>query len=228
MKIETLEIHNYKVLQNVKIDNLGSMAVFLGENGVGKTTLFDVFGFIKSCLTENVRSALQARGGYAEVHSRDAHGDISFIVRYKDSSGKPQFIYELHIGLNEKGEPVIACEALYTEDPGKKIFVFQRENDRLNSLYWPEGNLGNVTGDYPPAIGSIELANSDTLALNIFGQMAQYQYAVEFRKFLEDWFVSDFQIDKMKLTQDVSYNESLTRKGDNIANVAQFLFALRV
>jgi predicted ATPase len=71
MKIELLEIHNYKVLQNVKIDNFGSMAVFLGENGVGKTTLFDVFGLMKSCLTENVRSALQVRGGYAEVHSHD-------------------------------------------------------------------------------------------------------------------------------------------------------------
>jgi predicted ATPase len=36
MKIEAIEIHNYKVLQNVKIENIGNMAVFLGENGVEK------------------------------------------------------------------------------------------------------------------------------------------------------------------------------------------------
>lgn len=74
MNIETLEIHNFKVFQNIKLQNIGSMAVFLGENGAGKTTRFDVFGFMKSCLTENVRSPLQARGGYNEVHSRDCTG----------------------------------------------------------------------------------------------------------------------------------------------------------
>jgi ABC-type multidrug transport system ATPase subunit len=27
----------------VKLDNIGSMAVFLGESGAGKITLFDIF-----------------------------------------------------------------------------------------------------------------------------------------------------------------------------------------
>ena len=42
--------------------------------------------------------------------------------------------------------------------------------------------------------------------------------------YFQVWFVSDFKIDTMRLTQDVSYNESLNKRGDNIANVAQFLF----
>jgi len=62
-----------------------------------------------------------------------------------------------------------------------------------------------------------------TLAIKSLGQMQKFGAAVEFRKFLEDWFVSDFQIDKMRSTQDISYNESLNRRGDNIANVAQYL-----
>jgi predicted ATPase len=45
MRIESLEIHNYKSLQNVKLLKLPGMAVFIGRNGVGKSTLFDVFGF---------------------------------------------------------------------------------------------------------------------------------------------------------------------------------------
>jgi predicted ATPase len=89
MKIETIEVHNYKVLQDVKIDNIGAMAVFLGENGVGKSTLFDVFGFIKTCLIENIRSALQARGGYNEVHSRDSDGDIQLLFKYRTDSNSP-------------------------------------------------------------------------------------------------------------------------------------------
>ncbi|MDR1157158.1 MAG: AAA family ATPase [Oscillospiraceae bacterium] len=47
MRIESLEIHNFKSLQNVSLTDLPGMAVFVGRNGVGKTTLFDVFGFVK-------------------------------------------------------------------------------------------------------------------------------------------------------------------------------------
>ena len=43
MKLETIEIQNFKVYQEVKLENIGSMGVFLGENGSGKTTFFDVF-----------------------------------------------------------------------------------------------------------------------------------------------------------------------------------------
>jgi predicted ATPase len=223
MKIETLEIHNYKVLQNVKIDNIGSMAVFLGENGVGKTTLFDVFGFIKSCLTENVRSALQARGGYAEVHSRDAQGDIQILFKYRISSDKPLCGYELHIGLNEKKNPVINRERLsYRRGSGGRPWNFIDFSMGMGEAITNEGALQENIEDAEREI--FNLAAPDILAIKSLGQMQKFSAAVEFRKFLEDWFVSDFQIDKMKLTQDVSYNESLTRKGDNIANVAQFLF----
>jgi predicted ATPase len=37
MKIENIHIENYKALQNVDIKNIGRLAVFLGENGVGKS-----------------------------------------------------------------------------------------------------------------------------------------------------------------------------------------------
>jgi predicted ATPase len=223
MKIEMLEIHNYKVLQNVKIDNLGSMAVFLGENGVGKTTLFDVFGFMKSCLTENVRSALQARGGYAEVHSRDAQGDIQIIFKYRISPDKPLCSYELHIGLKGKKNPVINRERLsYRRGSGGRPWNFIDFSMGKGEAITNEGALQENIEDAERE--NFNLAAPDILAIKSLGQMQKFSAAVEFRKFLEDWFVSDFQIDKMKLTQDVSYNESLTRKGDNIANVAQFLF----
>ena len=50
--------------------NIPHYCVIVGANGTGKSTLFDVFGFLKDCLTYNVRQALQVRGGYAEVVSR--------------------------------------------------------------------------------------------------------------------------------------------------------------
>ena len=223
MKIETIEIHNYRVLQDVKLDNIGSMAVFLGENGAGKTTFFDIFGFMKSCLTENVRSALQARGGYAEVHSRDTDGDIQIIFKYRISPNKPLCTYELHIGLNEKMVPVINRERLsYRRGSGGRPWNFIDFSMGKGEAITNEGALPENIQDAEREL--FVLASPDILAIKSLGQMQKFGAALEFRQFLEDWFVSDFKIDTMKLTQDVSYNESLNRRGDNIANVAQFLF----
>jgi len=221
MKIETIEIHNFKVFRDVKLENIGSMGVFLGENGTGKTTFFDIFGFMKACLTENIRSALQARGGYNEVHSRDAEGDIQLIFRYLVSPDNPLFTYELQIGLNEKNEPTINYEALYADEFGKKRFVFSRKGNLIAYRKWQDEELYNVTGDFP---FDLKMSDDYLMALNLVGQMDEYQEAVEFRKYVEDWFVSDLQNDKMQLPQDAVYHERLSRKGDNIANVAQYLF----
>jgi len=222
MKIETIEIHNFKALQDVKIDNIGSMAVFLGENGVGKSTLFDVFGFMKACLTENVRSALQARGGYNEVHSRGADGNIEIILKYRIAPSKPLCTYELQIALDNKN-PVIIKELLsYRRGSGGRHWSFIDFSLGKGKAITNEGALKENIKDADRE--DFSLASPDILAIKSLGQMQKFGAAVELRQFLEDWFVSDFQIDKMRQTEEVAYNESLSRKADNIANVAQYLF----
>lgn len=103
MKIESIKIQNYKIFQNAVARDLPDMAVFLGKNGSGKTTFFDVFGFLHDCLSGNVKSALARRGGYREVISRGHDGeDISFIIKFRPSADEPLITYELSIGLDEK------------------------------------------------------------------------------------------------------------------------------
>ena len=218
MKIETIQIHNFKVFQNVKLENLGSMEVFLGENGAGKTTFFNIFGFMKACLTENVRSALQARGSYHEVRSRDANGDIQLIFNFRPPSDGLLYTYKLQIGINERIEPAVIYEALYADEEKTSIFIRKSTFIICNKSLKEKSE--NITDDEIP---DFKLSDEHLLALNIIGQMTEYPIAVEFRKYVENWFVSDFQIDRMRTTQDIAYNESLNRKGDNIANVAQYL-----
>ncbi len=43
MVIQEIRIRNFKALKNVALKNLPALAVFVGQNGVGKTTLFRVF-----------------------------------------------------------------------------------------------------------------------------------------------------------------------------------------
>lgn len=115
MKIEKIKIKNFKVFQDVEIRDLPNMCVFLGANGVGKTTLFDVFGFLSSALRNNVKTALNQRGGFKEVISRDGEGDIAFEIKFRNTPDKyisPLITYELSIGLNAQNQPIITKEIL--------------------------------------------------------------------------------------------------------------------
>ncbi len=43
MTVKRIQIKNFKVFKDACVENLGKMNVFLGVNGSGKITLFDVY-----------------------------------------------------------------------------------------------------------------------------------------------------------------------------------------
>lgn len=112
MQIESLRIRNFRVFNDIQVENIPQMAVFMGQNGAGKTTFFDMFGFLHDCLNNNVRSALAKRGGFAEVISRDQTGDMQFEIKFRPSPNEPVITYELTIGLSEKQIPVVKKEVM--------------------------------------------------------------------------------------------------------------------
>ena len=72
MKIESIRLKNFKTFRDVYLADIPSFLVVVGANGTGKSTLFDVFGFLHDCLKSNVRQALDRRGRFKEVVSRDS------------------------------------------------------------------------------------------------------------------------------------------------------------
>jgi len=47
IQIETLKIKNFRLFKDVEMKGLSPMTVLVGANGTGKSTLFDVFSFLK-------------------------------------------------------------------------------------------------------------------------------------------------------------------------------------
>ncbi len=85
--IEEISIKNYRVLQNVTLKGIQPFSIFLGPNGSGKTTFFDVIGFLSDCLTTNVRKALDNRGRFQEVISRNAKKqEIEIVIKYREKT----------------------------------------------------------------------------------------------------------------------------------------------
>jgi predicted ATPase len=84
MRIESIRLKNYKVFRDIHIRDIPKFCVVVGANGTGKTTLYDVFGFLHDCLKGNVRQALDTRGRFREVISRDSGGDTILIeIQYR-------------------------------------------------------------------------------------------------------------------------------------------------
>ena len=223
MKIESLEIHNYKVFRNVTIKDLPNMAVFLGKNGVGKTTFFDVFGFLHDCLNSNVKAALAKRGGFKEVLSRDQSGDISFVIKFRPSKDEPLITYELSIGLDEQNKAVVKKEILRFRRGQKgapwKVLEFY-SGEGLAA----EGKLNSYEDVNLTTRKRQKLDSPDILAIKGLGQFKEFEAISTFRKLIEDWYVADFRIDAARERQEAGYSEQLSRSGDNLSAVTQYIY----
>ena len=57
MRIESIRLKNFKSFRDVHIKEIPKFLVIVGANGSGKSSLFDVFGFLRDCLSQNVRHA---------------------------------------------------------------------------------------------------------------------------------------------------------------------------
>jgi len=55
MKIVSIKIKNYRLFEFLEIKDIPGFCVIIGANGTGKSTLFDIFGFLRDALKNNIR-----------------------------------------------------------------------------------------------------------------------------------------------------------------------------
>ncbi len=228
MKIEKIKVTNYKVFKNAEIKELPDMCVFLGTNGSGKSTFFDVFGFLSDSLKSNVRTAINKRGGFHEVISRDQKGDIEFEIKFrnepKDGKKQPIITYILTIGFEENA-PIITREVLsYRRGQRGQPYKFLDFSRGKGEAIINEEDFKKGNQDFEAKREKQELDSPDILAIKGLGQFQKFRAITSFRKLLDSWFVSNFNIQASKATQDIGVSEHLSTQGDNLALVAQFMY----
>lgn len=211
------------MFQNVTVSDIPDMAVFLGKNGSGKTTFFDVFGFLHDCLGSNVNAALNRRGGFREVVSRghEAEG-ISFEIKFRPSMDEPLITYEIEICLNGKNRAVIKKEALRYRR-GRKGSPWKVLDFSYGEGIAAEGELKSYDDVKMTGRKKQKLDSPDILAIKGLGQFREFEAISAFRKLVEDWYVSDFRVDSARDRQEAEYGEQLSRTGDNLAMVAKYI-----
>lgn len=223
MRINTISVKNFKVLKDIKIENIPNMAVFLGMNGSGKSTLFDVFGFLHDCLAGNVKSALSKRGGFKEVRSREQEGAIEIEIKFRAGENEPLVTYILQINLNESNDPVVKREILRYRrgSKGSPWHMLDFSNGEGEAI---DCNPESYEQAKKAKRDKQTLDSPDILAIKGLGQFKKFKAVSDFRRFIEDWHVSDFHIEEARMTKDAGYSEQLSTTGDNLSLVAQYMF----
>jgi len=220
MKIEGLRIKNFRMFKDIALSDIPQLCVFVGANGTGKTTLFDAFGFLHDALIHNVRQALQVRGGFKEVVSRGSDGPIEFEIKFRQDSGRPLVTYLLAFGL-DNGIPVVELEVLkYRRGSHGQPWKFL---DFSKGTGWAITNEENAT-ETEIKREQQKLDSPDILAIKGLGQFQQFPVVSDFRKLIESWHVSDFHISDARPSQDAGVAEHLSKRGDNLALVAQYMY----
>ncbi len=227
MQIESIRIKNYRLFRDIRLANIPRLCVLVGANGTGKSTLFDVFSFLKDALGMNVSKAISKRGGYHEVASRGfAQEPIEFTLQFRmtitDHERLVTYVLRIGPGKGRTGHPIVEREVLrYKRGSYGAPFRF---------LDFSRGRGYAITNEEDFSKQDEELTREeqkldapDILAIKGLGQFERFKAASAFRLMIENWHISDFHVSDARPSQEDGFAEHLSTRGDNLPLVASYL-----
>ena len=253
-RIEGIGIKNYGVLHNITLGKLWNtqtvqpltpMTAVIGKNGVGKSSLFDAFGFLADCLKLGVEEACDARGrgGFERIRSQGSDSPIEFEVYYREDTRARPITYELAIDKDDSGRPYVTRERLRQRREGQRHsrpFSFLIMQDGRGVAWKGDAQGRQVNEDDPSKFDlfaflvelqkeesgereTIELQDKRKLGIATLGALKQHPRISSFRQFIEGWYLSYFTPDAARSLPLAGPQRHLSVHGDNLGNVVQFM-----
>ena len=223
-RIESIRVRNFRLLHDINLKKLSSFAVFVGENGTGKSTFFQVFGFLKSALKGSVDSALKDIGGYQEVAGR-GHTDEPIIIKLQFKvpiTGKKRLVtYYLEIGSTKNNKPVVLREYLSYALNGSSFYLMEFKQG--NGYVVKDNDEPNAPGK-DMAKTKESLGAPDILAIKGLGQFKRHKAAFGLRQLIENCHMSNLHITAARQPVKTGVTEHLSETGHNLPLVVQYLY----
>lgn len=176
----------------------------------------------------NLTAALGRLGGsrgLQEVRSRNSSGpiEIELKIRASLSTGKSTLItYELHID-EENGRPFVLLEILKYRR-GSKGQPWQFLNFSRGEGEAVTNELDSVTDEKDLKREHQTLKSKDILAIKGLAQFQRFPAVVALGNLIENWHLSDFHISRARPEQEAGYAEHLSREGENLSLVVEYLY----
>lgn len=253
--IEGFKAKNFRSLKDVTLGRLWNqreaepltpMTAVIGKNGVGKSTIFDAFGFLSDCLKFGVEEACDSRGrgGFHRLRSQGQTGPIEFEIYYKEDGNARPITYEVSINLDANDRPFVQKERLRQrrkgQSHGRPFSFLIMENGagvawkgeeegiesgigELNIDDFISSILGSPNAEESRATEVVELDNKRHLGIATLGALKQHPRISAFRRFIEGWYLSYFTPDAARALPMAGPQQHLNMHGDNLGNVVQFM-----
>jgi predicted ATPase len=228
MQVESIRLKNFRSFKEITLRDIPRFCVLVGANGTGKSTLFSVFAFLRDAMTTNLTAALGKLGGskgFAEVRSRNTSGPIEIEIKLRTvlSSNKSQLItYELHIDEVD-GRPVVAREILkYRRGSSGQPWHFLDFSNGIGEAVTNE--LESISDETELKREQQKLKSPDILAIKGLAQFERFPAVVALGNLIENWHLSDFHISRARPEVEAGYAEHLSREGENLSLVIEYLF----
>lgn len=220
---------------------LTPLTAVIGRNGVGKSTLFDAFGFLSDALRIGVEEAcdLHGRGGFDRIRSQGEAGPVSFEIYYREAPQSRPITYEVSFDSDEGGRPFVASERLRQRRKGQthgRPFSFLYLNYGKGAA-WVGDSAGIIISDEQLSVEElfvdadeesgesekVEMDDVRRLGIATLGALKQHPRISAFRRFIEGWHLSYFTPDAARALPMAGPQRHLNVHGDNLGNVVQFM-----
>lgn len=256
-KIEGFKIKNFKALKDVTLGRLWNqqqaaplkpLTVVIGKNGVGKSSLFDAFGFLSDSLKFGVEEACdsRARGGFERIRTQGQSGPIEFEIYYKEDGNARPITYEVAFDIDDLGRPYVLRERLRQRRKGQKrgwpfsflvlnsgkgvVWKGNKEGHQIDEGQGDvdlSGLMASIksgeTNEESKETEVVELDDFRKLGIATLGSLKQHPRISTFRKFIEGWYLSYFTPDAARSLPLAGPQKHLNVHGDNLGNVVQFM-----
>jgi len=250
-KIEGLRIKNFKVLKDVTLGCLWNqpssqpltpITAVIGKNGVGKSALFDAFGFLADALKLGVEEACDAcgRGGFERMRTQGETGPIEFEVYYRQHGNARPITYEVAIATDKSGRPYVVSEIMKENlrNDQSLFFLFlvlgvgavwkgkqagKQIDETSEGFDIVKLDMSIKEGEKLQDAEWIKLEDQRKLGIATLGALKQYPRISAFRRFIEGWYLSYFTPDAARSLPLAGPQSRLNIHGDNLGNVVQFM-----
>jgi predicted ATPase len=236
--IEGFKIQNYRSLRDIVMgrvgtdpslrsaDSLTPLTVVIGKNGVGKSSIFDAFGFLSDCMETDLETACNSRnrGGYDKLVSLGVDQPITITIYYRESKNDRPITYEVSIGREERtGLPIVLSERL------RQRAKSSGGSGRPRSFLHLDKGKGTVyVGDDAlegdeASKRTVEFDSHKLAIVSLAEQFSENPRIAQFKKFIQSWYLSYFTPDSARKIPQAGTQKHLNLHGDNIGNVVQYM-----
>lgn len=153
-RFERIGIHGFRRLENVQLE-LRPLTVLIGANGVGKTSLLDVFALLAASAAGGLNAALNDAGGLDAILTNGRASSLSFNLDLYLPNASP-LQYCLSVGSRGVSYQLAEESLTQIREVGKNPFKYiDSKRDRIQYYDTEKKRLGPPTWSHSPTETSL-------------------------------------------------------------------------